>query len=108
MDVGSDLIVQSCSIRVWSVPVDKLATEWGLSGRGLAKACRRLKIPVPSRVPVKSAASAETPTASSRVTAWRSRRHRYPHTAVTFAPHQGCFSYSCPYSLVNRNPPWVS
>jgi hypothetical protein len=35
--------------RVWAVPVEKLAKEWGLSGRGLAKACRRLHIPVPPR-----------------------------------------------------------
>lgn len=35
--------------RVWSVPVDKLAKEWGLSGRGLSKACSRLKVPVPPR-----------------------------------------------------------
>ena len=35
--------------RVWTVPVEKLAKEWGLSGRGLAKACRRLRIPVPPR-----------------------------------------------------------
>src|SRR5208283_4472835 len=28
--------------RVWSDPVEKLAKEWALSGRGLAKACRRL------------------------------------------------------------------
>jgi hypothetical protein len=35
--------------RVWSEPVVKLAEEWGLSGRGLAKACRRLEIPVPPR-----------------------------------------------------------
>lgn len=35
--------------RVWSVPVEKLAMEWGLSGRGLAKACSRLRIPVPPR-----------------------------------------------------------
>ena len=35
--------------RVWSTPVDTLAKEWGLSGRGLAKACRRLQIPVPPR-----------------------------------------------------------
>lgn len=35
--------------RVWSVPVGTLAKEWGLSGRGLAKACRRLRIPVPPR-----------------------------------------------------------
>jgi len=35
--------------RVWSDPVEKLAKEWGLSGRGLAKACRRLQIPVPPR-----------------------------------------------------------
>ena len=34
---------------VWSKPVMKLATEWGLSDRGLGKACRRLKIPVPPR-----------------------------------------------------------
>jgi hypothetical protein len=35
--------------RVWSEPVDTLAKEWGLSGNGLAKACRRLQIPVPPR-----------------------------------------------------------
>jgi len=35
--------------RVWTVPVETLATEWGLSGRGLAKACTRLRIPVPPR-----------------------------------------------------------
>ena len=35
--------------RVWSIPVDKLAKEWGLSDRGLSKACSRLKVPVPSR-----------------------------------------------------------
>lgn len=35
--------------RVWSVPVEKLADEWGVSGRGLAKACGRLRIPVPPR-----------------------------------------------------------
>jgi hypothetical protein len=34
---------------VWSEPVEKLAARWGLSGRGLAKACDRLKIPVPPR-----------------------------------------------------------
>ncbi len=35
--------------RVWSEPVEKLAKERGLSGRGLTKACRRLQIPVPPR-----------------------------------------------------------
>jgi hypothetical protein len=35
--------------RVWSEPAEELAAEWGLSGRGLAKACHRLKIPVPPR-----------------------------------------------------------
>ena len=35
--------------RVWSEPVEKLATSWGLSGRGLAKVCKRLQIPLPSR-----------------------------------------------------------
>jgi hypothetical protein len=35
--------------HVWSMPVDKLAKEWGLSGRGLSKACSRLKVPVPPR-----------------------------------------------------------
>ena len=35
--------------RVWSIPMFRLATEWGLSGNGLAKACRRLQIPVPPR-----------------------------------------------------------
>ena len=35
--------------RVWSKPVDTLAKEWGLSGPGLKKICRRLAIPVPPR-----------------------------------------------------------
>jgi len=35
--------------RVWSQSVESLAEKWGLSGRGLAKACERLKIPVPPR-----------------------------------------------------------
>lgn len=35
--------------RVWTTPVETLAEEWNLSGRGLAKACARLKIPVPPR-----------------------------------------------------------
>lgn len=35
--------------RVWSTPVETLAGEWSLSGRGLAKACRRIKVPVPPR-----------------------------------------------------------
>jgi len=34
---------------VWSEPVSKLAEKWGISGPGLAKACRRLQIPVPPR-----------------------------------------------------------
>lgn len=35
--------------HAWSMPVHKLAKEWGLSGRGLSKACSRLKVPVPPR-----------------------------------------------------------
>jgi hypothetical protein len=35
--------------RVWGQSMVTLAREWGLSDRGLAKACRRLKIPVPPR-----------------------------------------------------------
>src|SRR5439155_18224986 len=35
--------------RVWSQPVARLAEEWGLSGPGLKKVCRKLQIPVPPR-----------------------------------------------------------
>ncbi len=35
--------------RVWSTPMSKLAAEFGLSDVGLAKVCRRHKIPKPSR-----------------------------------------------------------
>jgi len=34
---------------VWSRPISKIAEEWGMSGTSLAKACGRLKIPVPPR-----------------------------------------------------------
>ena len=35
--------------KVWSQPVTAIAAEWGLSDRGLGKACRRLRVPVPPR-----------------------------------------------------------
>lgn len=35
--------------RVWSLPVSKLAEEWGITGTGLKKVCRRVQIPVPPR-----------------------------------------------------------
>ena len=35
--------------RVWSTPTTQLAAEWGLSDQGLAKVCRRLRIPRPQR-----------------------------------------------------------
>ncbi len=35
--------------RVWSEPVAKLAAEWGISGPGLKKVCRKVQIPVPPR-----------------------------------------------------------
>lgn len=35
--------------RVWQTPMVKLAAEYGISGRGLAKLCERHAIPVPGR-----------------------------------------------------------
>lgn len=35
--------------RVWSTPIQTLAHELGISGRGLAKICERMEIPVPPR-----------------------------------------------------------
>ncbi|MEX2526468.1 MAG: hypothetical protein WEA09_02415 [Gemmatimonadota bacterium] len=35
--------------HVWSTPMIQLAPEWGLSDQGLAKVCRRLKVPRPPR-----------------------------------------------------------
>ena len=35
--------------RVWAELVYTLAKSWGLSGRGLAKACKRAGVPVPPR-----------------------------------------------------------
>src|SRR5262245_32586672 len=35
--------------RVWSRPVESVARELGISGRGLAKICTRFEIPVPPR-----------------------------------------------------------
>ncbi|HSB70086.1 MAG TPA: hypothetical protein VLT62_12200 [Candidatus Methylomirabilis sp.] len=35
--------------RVWAEPVESLAKSWGLSGRGLAKVCERMGVPVPPR-----------------------------------------------------------
>ena len=35
--------------RVWATPIETLAKEFGLSGRGLGKLCARYLIPVPPR-----------------------------------------------------------
>jgi hypothetical protein len=35
--------------RVWAQPVAQLAAAWGISDVGLAKACRRLRVPLPPR-----------------------------------------------------------
>lgn len=35
--------------RVWQTPMVKIAAEYGISGRGLAKLCERHGIPVPGR-----------------------------------------------------------
>lgn len=34
---------------VWSKPISHLAEEWGISGTAIAKACRKVKVPVPPR-----------------------------------------------------------
>jgi hypothetical protein len=35
--------------KVWSEPIVKIAKEFGISDRGLAKTCKRLEVPVPPR-----------------------------------------------------------
>jgi hypothetical protein len=35
--------------KVWSEPMVKIAKEFGISDRGLAKTCNRLEVPVPPR-----------------------------------------------------------
>ncbi len=35
--------------RAWATPIERLAKEFGISGRGLSKICARLDVPVPSR-----------------------------------------------------------
>lgn len=35
--------------QVWQTPMSKLAEQYGISGNGLAKICRKLKIPYPGR-----------------------------------------------------------
>lgn len=35
--------------QVWKTPMSRLSTEYGISGKGLAKICDRLKVPYPPR-----------------------------------------------------------
>jgi hypothetical protein len=46
---GVQLTREELFDRVWSTAVSTLAKEWGLSGTGLKKVCRRLAVPVPPR-----------------------------------------------------------
>ncbi len=34
---------------IWATPIDRLAKEYGISGRGLQKICERLDVPAPPR-----------------------------------------------------------
>jgi len=49
MDRGRKITRTELYDKVWSIPMHKLAVEFGLSGRGLAKLCERHQIPVPGR-----------------------------------------------------------
>ncbi len=35
--------------QVWEIPTSRLAAQYGISGNGLAKICKRLQIPIPGR-----------------------------------------------------------
>jgi hypothetical protein len=35
--------------KVWETPISRLAKEYGISGKGLAKICKKLNVPVPPR-----------------------------------------------------------
>lgn len=35
--------------QVWATPMSRLAREYGISGKGLAKICKKLNVPVPPR-----------------------------------------------------------
>jgi len=35
--------------KVWEIPISRLAKEYGISGKGLAKICKKLNVPVPPR-----------------------------------------------------------
>lgn len=50
-DAPADIVLTREELydRVWSTPMQKLAPEFGLSDVGLAKVCKRYKIPRPSR-----------------------------------------------------------
>lgn len=45
--VGKQVSREELYEQVWKTPVDKLAKEYSVSGRGLGKICARLNIPVP-------------------------------------------------------------
>jgi hypothetical protein len=49
MKVTATLTRQELYDRVWQTPMVKIAAEYGISGRGLAKLCERYEIPVPGR-----------------------------------------------------------
>ncbi len=49
MTVKTTLTRQELYDRVWQTPMVKIAAEYGISGRGLAKLCERHGIPVPGR-----------------------------------------------------------
>jgi hypothetical protein len=49
MSILTTLSRQALYDRVWTTPMTKLAAEFGISGRGLAKLCERHAIPVPGR-----------------------------------------------------------
>ena len=49
MDQGTTLAREELYALVWDTPMARLAEQFGLSGNGLAKICRRLDVPYPAR-----------------------------------------------------------
>lgn len=46
---GKTVTRQELFHLVWRVPIERLAVEFGITGRGLSKICRRLDVPCPPR-----------------------------------------------------------
>src|SRR5579863_10169514 len=94
--------------KVWSTPMQKLAAEFGLSDVGLAKRCRRHRIPVPTRghwARLRAGQDVEQPPLPPVIQGWLATIKIYAHERQSREPRAEIEKQDVPTIIVAQDGP---